>query len=93
MKNPYLMAPGDTLDFTWPWNAWLPAGDTIASHTVVPGEHVSIGANGPVTPGITAFATLAASAPVGTNTFVACSVVTTGGRTFTRSIRILAGRP
>lgn len=91
-KNPYPMCPGDVLDFSWPWTAWLPEGVTISSHEMTSGEHVSVQSSGPNTLGITALVALASAAPIGTLTSVSCSIVTSAGQRITRHLVLQAAR-
>jgi hypothetical protein len=90
IKQPYPMTPGDTLDFSCPWTTWLPAGDTLLSHVVTPGAHITV-VNDALAAGIsTALVTLAADAPVGTNTTLSFTVLTQAGRRYTRAVKLQA---
>lgn len=80
-----LTSPGSRLDYTFDWSAWLPAGDTIASHAVaVTGgttddDDEAAGV-------VTAWVTVPADAPDGAAVQIVCSIVTTAGRADSRRL-------
>lgn len=89
--TPIPTTPGSTLDYQFDWNAWLPSGDSIASHTA---EAVGATVNDSSTAAgvVTVWATLAAAAPPGQRATLTCWVTTAQGRTDARVLELVAER-
>jgi hypothetical protein len=86
-----LTSPGSRLDYTFDWSAWLPSGDTIASHTVtVTGG--STDADSEAAGIVTAWVTVPAAAPDGAAVQITCAIVTTGGREDSRRLLLQVQR-
>lgn len=73
------------LDYQWDWSAWLPAGDTILTHTITAAAGLTVASSANTTTAVTAWLTMARP---GVTYAVACKIVTAQNRTDERSIDV-----
>lgn len=73
------------LDYQWDWSAWLPAGDTILTHTITAAAGLTVASSANTTTTVTAWLS---GGTAGVTYAVACKIVTAQGRTDERSIDI-----
>ena len=85
MTDLFMKDPSAILDWVFDWSAWLGAGETITSHTIVAATGIvkdsSTEAAGKVTVWIS-------SGTTGTTYKCACKIATSAGRTDERTIWI-----
>jgi hypothetical protein len=79
--------PDEVKDYSWDWQPWLTyRTDTIASYVIAAAEGITVESSAVVGGVVSAFL----SGGVAKNSYtVSCTVVTTGGRTLTRSIVLM----
>ncbi len=88
-SSPIPTTPGSTLDYTFDWTAWLPVGDSIASHTIgVVG--CTLNSSASASGIVTAWVTLAATAAPGARSSITCTVTTAAGRVDSRKLDLVA---
>lgn len=85
MSTSFLKDPSSILDYQWNWTAWLPAGDTISSHTVTVPTGLTLETSSATTTAVTAWIS---GGTAETECVVTCRIVTTQGRTDERSITL-----
>ena len=93
IAQPFPLGPTDVVDVSWDWTARLaPLADSIASFVVVPGPNMAIPTPAPSRVGALVTAWIGWAVPPGSlaTSYVDCTVVTTGGRTYTWRIDIVA---
>lgn len=89
-QQPLPFTPGATLDVSWDWSDWLPAGDSLASHTVTAPTGVTKASDARAGAVVTAWLTMPSGTPVGALFAVQCSVVTAQGRQDVRQFVVVA---
>lgn len=87
-QQPLPFAPGATLDVSWDWTDWLPAGDTLASHTVTVPAGVTKASDVRAGPVVTAWVTVPDGTLLGAQFSILCEIVTAQGRRDERSFMI-----
>lgn len=89
--QPLPFSRGAELDIYWPWTAWLPSGESVASYTLTPDAGVTIVSDSEAAGTVSAVVALADAAALGREYRVRCEIVTTpGGLTDSRYFRLLA---
>lgn len=89
-QQPLPVSPGATLDVSWDWSDWLPAGDTLASHTVTVPTGVTKVSDSSAGAIVTAWVTLPNSTLLYASFSLLCEIVTTQGRRDERVFLITA---
>jgi hypothetical protein len=82
----YRHDPDAELVYGWDWSAWLDT-DTIATHTIVAPDEVTVEADAHTTTAVSARLS-APTAVVGDVFTVTCRITTAGGETDDRSIKL-----
>ena len=86
MATRYRHDPNAVLDYSWDWTAWLAAGESITSHTVVVPAELTLDSSAADTGHVTAWI----SGGVNRGDYeVTCRITTDQGRTDDRSIMLL----
>lgn len=80
----YIKDPDAVLDYQFDWTTWL-NGDTISSYTVTV-DGVTLDSDSNTTTAVTAWVSGGTAGAVAT---VACEIVTAGGRTDERTIKLV----
>lgn len=79
----YTKDPAAVLDYTFNWSAWLVAGDTLSTATVLADTGLTVASTSIVGQTVTAWLS---GGEAGASYRVTCQVQTSGGRTDERSI-------
>jgi len=88
--NSYAFTPDAVLDFQWDWSQWLGA-DVISSYTLTVPTGVTKNSDSVTSTAVTAWVRLTdpPNAVVNTTYSVKCKITTIGGRTDTRTIKLM----
>lgn len=89
-QQPLPFAPGATLDVSWDWSDWLPAGDTLASYTVTVPAGVTKVSDSRAGAIVTAWVTVPDNTLLFASFALLCEIVTAQGRRDERVFLITA---
>ena len=91
VAQPLTISPGATLDISWDWTAWLAAGETISTRTVVALSPLTKGADSVAGGVVTAMVTAPArgTTALGWAMAARCTITTNQGRTDTRRFALV----
>lgn len=85
MAEEFIKDPDAVLDYQWKWIDWLPAGDAIASATVIAEDGLTVDGSTSTADTVTAWLS---GGTAGLNYRVTCRIETDGGRIDDRTATI-----